>query len=152
MNAELTNFSTPRHCGDYRAGWIIAFSIAILFAPFVIIFQHSAPWLIVFPIGIGAAIILFSEWKNSGVIQFESDFFESIPEGFHGLSAYSHLWALEIHPPRKASKNQLALFESFPETTSINSIRTLYDKNNHEIAVINCDRYSALLVSYLIDN
>jgi hypothetical protein len=152
MTAEQLIQKTPRHSGDYRFGWIFSFVVAIVFAPFVVIFQHSVPWLIAVPIILGAAVIFFLEWKATAKTSADTDIFESLPKGFAGIKSYEQLVALEIHPPRKVSKNQLPLFPAFPETTSINSVRILYDAHNKEISAVNCDRYSALLITYLLDN
>ncbi len=141
----------PRQAGDYRFGWVFSFLVAIVSAPFIVAFQHSLPWLIAVPIVLGVALIAVSEWKVCAAMPSQ-EFFESIPKGYSGIKSYEQLVALEIHPPRKSSKNQLPLFEAFPETTAVNSIRTLYDSANKEIAVVNCDRYAALLIAYLIEN
>lgn len=102
--------------------------------------------------GIGAVVIFILEWKASAIKPADTEIFESLPKGFAGIKSYEQLVALEIHPPRKSSKNQLPLFSAFPETTSVNSIRTLYDNGDKEIAAVNCDRFSALLITYLLDN
>ena len=142
----------PRHSGDYRFGWIFSFLIAALFAPFIVVFEHTAPWLIAVPITIGAIIIFYLEWRSINDMPRESELFESIPKGFLGLKSYEQLLSLEIHPPRKSSKKQLTLFDQFPETTPVNSVRTLYDNTDKEVSVVNCDRFSALLITYLLDN
>jgi hypothetical protein len=152
MRTEQLISIMPRQSGDYRFGWIFSFLLAIISAPFIVVFQHSAPWLISVPIVFGAAVILVSEWKFSAELPPDREALESIPKGFAGIKSYEQFLALTIQFGKKSSKNQLSLFEAFPEPTSSNSIRTLYDSGNKEIAAVNCDRFSALLVTYLLEN
>jgi hypothetical protein len=44
------------------------------------------------------------------------------------------------------------LFPGFPEPSPTNSIRTVQDGAGNELPIINCDRYSALLIEYLMAN
>jgi hypothetical protein len=152
MRTEQLISIMPRQSGDYRFGWMFSFLVAIVFAPLIVIFQHSAPWLITVPIIFGAAVILISEWKISAEPPTDTEAFESIPKGFAGIKSYEQFLALTVQFGKKSSKNQLQLFEAFPEPTSVNSIRTLYDSENKEIAAVNCDRFSALLITYLLEN
>jgi hypothetical protein len=152
MRTEQLISIMPRQSGDYRFGWIFSFLVAIASAPFIVIFQHSASWLIAVPIVFGAAVILITEWKLSAVLPPDSEIFESLPRGFSGLKSYEQFLALTIQSAKKTSKNQLSLFDAFPEPTPVNSIRTLYDNNSKEISAVNCDRFSALLITYLIEN
>lgn len=152
MTAEQLIKITPSHAGDYRFGWVFSFVVALVFAPFIVLFQHSAPWLIAVPIILGAAVIFISEWRFSAVMPPDIEVFESLPKGFSGLKSYEQFLSLTIQTTKKTPKNQLSLFDAFPEPTSVNSIRTLYDANSKEIAAVNCDRFSALLISYLLEN
>jgi hypothetical protein len=154
MNAEGLNFVLPKHFGDYRPVWIFSFGLAIIFAPLVVVLNNSAPWLIAVPIVIGAvAIFIYELWASS---QWESDepgYFVGFPQDLKGLKAYEQFFALEINPPRrKDGKGQLALFAGFTETTSSNSIRFVDSTDGRRIAIIPCDRYSALLITYLLEN
>jgi hypothetical protein len=152
MRTEQLISIMPRQSGDYRFGWMFSFLVAIVFAPLIVIFQHSAPWLIAVPIVFGSAVILISEWRISAELPTDTEVFESIPKGFAGIKSYEQFLSLTVQLGKKSPKNQLQLFEAFPEPTSVNSIRTLYDSANKEISAVNCDRFSALLITYLLEN
>ncbi len=137
--------------GDYRVAWFFSFGLAILFAPFVVAFKNQAPWLIAVPVGLGAlAVLLFEVTHSRSKGALEA--LIVLPEGYHGLKAYENLLALEIKHPKKASKGQLPLLPGFEEPRPHNSLRILRDERGTEISVVNCDRYSALLITYLLDN
>src|ERR1039457_3084247 len=128
MRTEQLISIMPRQSGDYRFGWIFSFLVAIASAPFIVIFQHSAPWLIAVPIVFGAAVILITEWKLSAVLPPDPEIFESLPKGFSGLKSYEQFLALTIQSVKKTSKNQLSLFDAFPEPTSEKSLRAGFSR------------------------
>jgi hypothetical protein len=143
----------PKGPGDYRFAWAFSFVLAIAFAPFVVVFKERAPWLIAVPLGIGAAVILLYEWvaaQKSEIIQ--GDCLVTMQTGFGGLRSYEEMLALEIKPRRKESIGQLTLFPGFSETTPSNAIKSIVDDAGRKIEVVNCDRYSALLVTYLLEH
>ncbi len=143
----------PKGPGDYRFAWVFSFILAIAFAPFVVVFKERAPWLIAVPLGIGAAGILLFEWVAAQKSETkQGDCLVTIQNGFEGLRSYEEMLALEITPRRKEAKGQLALFPGFSETTPTNAIKSIVDDAGRKIEVVNCDRYSALLVSYLLDH
>src|SRR5258706_10438707 len=124
----------PKHSGDYQFAWIVSFLIAIAFAPFIVFFRQSAPWLISVPIALGAVVIVAYEWIASlHVESSESDTLVSLPSDFTGLKSYEHLLALEIRHTKKTPKGQLPLFPGFVETTPSNAIKTLQDEHGKQI-------------------
>lgn len=154
MKAAVLFPSLPKHIGDYRFAWVFSFLLAFVSAPIVVYFRQSAPWLIAVPLGLGALVILSYEWVASQRREeVESqDTLVSLPMDFAGLKSYENLLALEIKPRKKEARGQLTLFPGFAETTPANAVRAFYDEVGKQIDVINCDRYSALLVSYLLDH
>jgi hypothetical protein len=151
MRIDQVINSVPANAGDYRFAWIFSFLLAIVAAPFIVAFKHTAPWLIAVPLGVGTVVIFLYELRAAFHLG-DSDLLEIFPPGFSGLTSYSQMLALEIQPRKKVPKEQLHLFPGFVDTTPANSIRILQDESGREIAIVNCDRYSALLVSYLLDN
>jgi len=144
----------PRESGDYKVVWVIASFVALLFTPFVVIFRDTAPWFIAVPLALGGLLIVLYEAHNAGLLSRRqpSDVLVCLPEEYRGLIAYEKLMALEIKPRKKISKDQLLLFPGFPEPTPTNSIRMVQDEAGNKLPIINCDRYSALLIEYLMAN
>ena len=73
-----------RSPGDYRFAWAVAFVLAVLSAPFIVIYKENAPWLIVVPLLLGTIVIVIYEFKaafrsNSGV-----ELLITLPSGFIG--------------------------------------------------------------------
>ena len=154
MKFEQIIPGTPRNAGDYRFVWIFAFALAFVAAPIVVYFKDAAPWAIAVPIVLGTIVIVIYESKAAFGTRADLEFLVNIPPGFTGLKSYEHLLSLEIHPKKKVPKEQLSLpgFPGFTEATAGNSVRILRDESGREIAVVSCDRFSALLVTYLLEN
>jgi hypothetical protein len=144
----------PVHAGDYRFAWIFSFALATAAAPLVVIFKDSAPWLMAIFLALGAIVVFVYEAIASYSVEpNDLDFLVSLPKGFAGLKSYEHFLALEVPPRKKIPKNQLSLFPGFTEPTPTNSIRVIEDKSTGKpMLIVNCDRYSALLITYLLDN
>ena len=142
----------PSHPGDYRFAWAVSFLIALASAPFVVLFKDRLPWLVVVPIAIGMAIIVTAEFVAAFGSGDKTEGLITIPTGYTGTFSYDSLLALEIQPKKKIPKEQLSLFPSFQEPTSRSSIRKVIDEHGNEVSVVSCDRFSALLVSYLLEN
>jgi hypothetical protein len=153
MTLILQLIKPPKAAGDYRAVWVGAFLIAILFAPYVVLFRETAPWLIAIPIVLGCLAVIAYEMRNSGFWQREeSEHLETMEAEHEGLKRYDRLLSLDVRPPSKVPRNQLALFPGFEQATPHNSVRMLLDSHNNEIPTVSCERYSALLVSYMMSN
>src|SRR5947207_519758 len=92
----------PAHSGDYRFAWIISFLIAIIAAPFILVFKETVPWLIAIPIVIGAGIIFIYEFRASSHLWPSGlDLLVTFPASFEGLKSYEQFLALAIQQPRK---------------------------------------------------
>src|ERR1043166_701833 len=152
MKADTVIASAPGQATTYRFSWIFSFSLAIVAAPFVVFYKQSAPWLIVVPIALGAAVILAYEFWIAFGRSRDSGMLVSIPSGYKGTMNYDQLLALEIHPKKRVPKEQLQLFPGFEETTASTSVRIIADESGKEIAVVSCNRFSALRITYLLDN
>jgi hypothetical protein len=154
MKLERLLSKSPAYAGDYRFAWIFSFALATAVAPFVVIFKDSAPWLITVFLALGAIVIFVYEAVASYSVEpNDLDFLVSLPKNYSGLKAYEHFLALEVQPKRKDPKNQLSLFPGFTDPTATNSLRVIEDKaTGKPMIVVNCDRYSALLITYLLDN
>lgn len=152
MTFEQAIPKTPKNLGDYRFAWAVSFMLAIVSAPLIVLFKQSAPWLITVPLVLGTGIIVIYEFKAAFGSQSDLEVLVTFPPNFIGQAAYSRLLSLEIHPKTKVPKEQLSLFPGFTETTPANSLRVIKDEKGKEIAVVSCDRFSALLVTYLLDN
>jgi hypothetical protein len=143
----------PKHAGDFRFAWFFSFVLAAIAAPFVLIFKENAPWVIAVPFILGVVVILMYEFTAAFRANRDEDLLVKIPEGFSGLMSYEHLLTLEVTPKSKVPKGQLSLFPNFKEITPTNAVRVITDKETgKELVVVNCDRFSALLVTYLLDN
>src|SRR5581483_8386802 len=121
----------------------------------IVLLKDTVPWLIALPLGIGAIVIVAYEWAASKRSELTgSDVLVTVPSDFVGLKSYDQLLALEVKPLKKEPKGQLRLplFPGFQETTPANAIRTIIDEAGNKIEVVNCDRYSALLVTYLLEH
>jgi hypothetical protein len=143
----------PSSLSDYRYAWIASFVISVVITPYILAFKDSAPWLIAVPLSIGAVIIVFVELRSQHLFSDDtSSHLVTMPEGYKGLREYQNLLTLDVRPRKKSSKNQLPLFPGFDDPTPSNSLRILKDKDGNEIPTIPCDRFSALLIAYLMDN
>lgn len=153
MNIGGLYSELPKSVGDYRFAWVFSFLLATAFAPFIIIFKQSAPWLIVVPLAVGAVVIFAHEWMAvSKIDPSDAEHLVTVPAGYLGLKSYEDFFALEIKPKPREGKGQLPLFPGFIEATPAKSIHFIEDDTGRQIAVIPCDRYSALLITYLLDN
>ena len=108
--------------------------------------------MIVVPLVLGTGVIVIYEFRAAFSSRLDLEVLVTCPSSFIGQPAYSQLLSLEIHPKAKVPKEQLSLFPGFAETTPANSLRLMKDEKGKEIAVVSCDRFSALLVTYLLDN
>jgi hypothetical protein len=149
---------SAEHENSYATIWGVAVILATVFTPLVVIFKESAPWLIVLPIAIGGVFLLILEFERGGFEVLDRLFFWRrfsplvTSKAFEPLKAYEELIALEIKPKRKVPKEQLPLFKGFEEPEPTHSIRFLTDEHGREVAVISCERFSALLLTYLLQN
>ena len=142
----------PKSAGDYRLAWIFSIAVAVIAAPFVVLFKESTPWLIGVPLCIGIAIILIYEYWAVFELSAEHDFLITLSNEYKGIFSYDRLIALEVKENKAVPKGQLALFPSFQEPTPRNALRKLVDEAGQPITVVSADRFSALLVTFLIDN
>jgi hypothetical protein len=133
--------------------WAIAIVLASITTPFIVAFKDSAPWIIYLFLGIAAVLMLFLELTIQGFIRFHraSDF-ESVAEGFLPMKDYESSVALAVRPKVEIPKGQLELFPAFPKATPRNAVRVLKDDNGNDIFVVSAERFSALLVSYLLEH
>lgn len=152
MKFERAFPKAPKDVGDYRFAWAVSFALAIVSAPAIILYKQSAPWLIAVPLSLGTIFIVIYEFRTAFSSQSVSEVLVTFPPSFVGQSAYSRLLSLEIQPKTKVPKEQLPLFPGFTDTTAAKSLRLIRDEKGQEIAVVSCDRFSALLVTYLLDN
>jgi hypothetical protein len=136
---------------DYRFAWLVAFAIALASAPFVVAFKHSAPWLIAVTIVLGFCIILFAEVRTALGSSAE-EWLTTMPSGARDLVSYDRLIALEVSPKPKVPKGQLSLFPGFNEPVPHKAIKYLRDSQGHEVPVVSGERFSALLISYLLEH
>jgi hypothetical protein len=144
----------PSAPSDYRYAWISSFLLALVFAPFIFAFKNSATWLITLPLCIGGLVISLVELRRIDCPDDGPSHLVTFSRENKGLRNYSDLLALDVRPKKRGSKQQLALplFPNFDDPTPSNSIRIFKDKGGHEVPTIPCDRFSALLIKYLMDN
>jgi len=143
---------------SYRVAWLIGIAIATLSTPFVVVFKATAPWIILIPITIGAFLVTVLEFRLLKLPKPLKRFLyaepnaEEAPTDFQMLRKYDELMALDIKPPkRKIPKEQLA-FKGFPEAKPSNSVRYLSDEEGRKVAVISCEKFSALMITYLVEH
>jgi hypothetical protein len=144
--------SSPKSAGDYRFVWAFSIVVAVISAPFVVLFKESIPWLIAVPLCGGVLVILIYEYRAIFEISAEHDVMITLSEEFKGLFSYDRLIALEVKETKTVPKGQLALFPAFQEPTPRNALRRVMDESGQNITIVSADRFSALLVTYLIEN
>jgi hypothetical protein len=137
---------------SYSVTWLVAFGIAIVIAPFVMQYRTASPWIVCGAIGIASFGFFLLELRSCGLFERRSaDTLVKMSDQFQLLAHYEDMLTLAVQPKAKLPRGQLA-FPNFPEATPQGSIRMLIDERSTSVPAINCEKYSALLVSYVLEH
>jgi hypothetical protein len=150
---EANAINDARLNRSFERMWIIAFSVAILFAIPVVLLKNIAPWAIVIPIILGVTIGIALEAQDEfgeDIRNLDEDVATLSPD-FKGLLAYTGHVVLEV-PAGKQDRGQELFSFLQPDKTSRKKITRVRLDSGEEILVISCDRYIDLLVSRLLED